>query len=278
MTEKNFHTVMELAEKVGVPRTTINDWLAKFSQFAEFSMQGKRRVYSDSTLSVLLKISELRTAGKSSFEIEQELTRLYAVHPEAAEEPEEEKSMPAEEKPGSGEPFPDASANALVVKQQTDELARLLGAGFQDIRGRMEALESKAHRNAVRSWFFFALASVLILLMSFGGLLVYRHALDRKESDRNRDAALTELTAQSSALREGNADLKEQLKNLRTGMVRFAEYDEPDTNPDAVLLDVREEAETVAYAIPGAVHTDLYYKMDVIPFDKIEKFYRANLK
>ena len=30
--------------------------------------------------------------------------------------------------------------------------------------------------------------------------------------------------------------------------------------------------------IPGAVHTDLYYKMDVIPFDKIEKFYRANLK
>lgn len=30
--------------------------------------------------------------------------------------------------------------------------------------------------------------------------------------------------------------------------------------------------------IPGAVHTDLYYKMDVIPFDKIESFYRANLK
>jgi hypothetical protein len=30
--------------------------------------------------------------------------------------------------------------------------------------------------------------------------------------------------------------------------------------------------------IPGAVHTDLYYKMDVIPFDKIEKFYRTHLK
>jgi fermentation-respiration switch protein FrsA (DUF1100 family) len=30
--------------------------------------------------------------------------------------------------------------------------------------------------------------------------------------------------------------------------------------------------------IPGAVHTDLYYKMNVIPFDKIEKFYRDNLK
>ena len=30
--------------------------------------------------------------------------------------------------------------------------------------------------------------------------------------------------------------------------------------------------------IPGAVHTDLYYKMDVIPFDKIEAFYRQYLK
>lgn len=30
--------------------------------------------------------------------------------------------------------------------------------------------------------------------------------------------------------------------------------------------------------IPGAVHTDLYYKMDVIPFDKIENFYRTYLK
>ncbi|MBO4548878.1 MAG: dienelactone hydrolase family protein, partial [Abditibacteriota bacterium] len=30
--------------------------------------------------------------------------------------------------------------------------------------------------------------------------------------------------------------------------------------------------------IPGAVHTDLYYKMDVIPFDKMEEFFRRYLK
>lgn len=30
--------------------------------------------------------------------------------------------------------------------------------------------------------------------------------------------------------------------------------------------------------IPGAVHTDLYDRVDVIPFDKITEFYRANLK
>ena len=30
--------------------------------------------------------------------------------------------------------------------------------------------------------------------------------------------------------------------------------------------------------IPGAVHTDLYDRKDVIPFDKIELFFRAYLK
>lgn len=29
--------------------------------------------------------------------------------------------------------------------------------------------------------------------------------------------------------------------------------------------------------IPDAVHTDLYDQLDIIPFDKIEEFYRENL-
>lgn len=30
--------------------------------------------------------------------------------------------------------------------------------------------------------------------------------------------------------------------------------------------------------VPGANHTDLYDRMDVIPFDRIDAFYKANLK
>ena len=30
--------------------------------------------------------------------------------------------------------------------------------------------------------------------------------------------------------------------------------------------------------VPGAVHTDLYDQVDVIPFDKIESFYKEYLK
>lgn len=29
--------------------------------------------------------------------------------------------------------------------------------------------------------------------------------------------------------------------------------------------------------IPNAVHTDLYDKVDIIPFDKIEEFFKKNL-
>lgn len=32
------------------------------------------------------------------------------------------------------------------------------------------------------------------------------------------------------------------------------------------------------YIVPSAVHTDLYDQMDKIPFDKIEEFYKQNLK
>jgi len=30
--------------------------------------------------------------------------------------------------------------------------------------------------------------------------------------------------------------------------------------------------------IPGAVHVDLYDRLNVIPFDKLEKFFKENLK
>ena len=46
-------------------------------------------------------------------------------------------------------------------------------------------------------------------------------------------------------------------ENIKNGLVRIAAYREPDTNPDAVLLDVREEAETMAYALSNSVQIPL---------------------
>ncbi|MCR4595050.1 MAG: FAD-dependent oxidoreductase [Clostridiales bacterium] len=46
-------------------------------------------------------------------------------------------------------------------------------------------------------------------------------------------------------------------ENILTGMVKIAEYNEFEINRDAVLLDVREEAETMAAALPDAVNIPL---------------------
>ena len=46
-------------------------------------------------------------------------------------------------------------------------------------------------------------------------------------------------------------------ENIRTGLVKIAPYDAPATDPDAVLLDVREEAEVMAYAVPNAINISL---------------------
>ena len=42
------------------------------------------------------------------------------------------------------------------------------------------------------------------------------------------------------------------------------------------FLSGREDKELLL--IPGAVHTDLYDRMDIIPFDRIEAFYHQYLK
>ena len=45
--------------------------------------------------------------------------------------------------------------------------------------------------------------------------------------------------------------------NALTGKVSIAAWDAPETHPDAVLLDVREPVELIAFSIPGAVNIPL---------------------
>lgn len=58
---------------------------------------------------------------------------------------------------------------------------------------------------------------------------------------------------------------------------------------DVAITEKMQHADVIAFAklqgdnkelllIPGAVHTDLYDRMDIIPFDRIEVFYHQHLK
>ena len=46
-------------------------------------------------------------------------------------------------------------------------------------------------------------------------------------------------------------------RNVLDGLVTFCGWDAVEKNPDAVLLDVREDAELLAFTLPGAVHIPL---------------------
>ena len=213
MTETKCYTVMELAEKVGVPRTTINDWLVKYSTYIGFVMQGKRRVYTENTLSVLLKVSELRAAMKSSFEIEQELAAIYAIHPEFAEEniPEQTVSDPesgTSNETAATETLPEpinsqitAEEYALAVKQQTDELTSMLGERFRDILTKMDDIELKAKKNESRAKTFSLLTILLILVLLLGGHYFWRFAEKMHTASTQKDRSIEDLQSKSLELR-----------------------------------------------------------------------------
>lgn len=46
-------------------------------------------------------------------------------------------------------------------------------------------------------------------------------------------------------------------QNVRNGLVRFSSWDVVERNPNAILLDVREEAELMAFSLPRAKHIPL---------------------
>ena len=79
---QDFYTISELGEKLNIPRTTINDYLARYGHYASAVMRGKRRVYSGSTLELIREINRLRTGGATYAAIEEELGRKFPVQPE----------------------------------------------------------------------------------------------------------------------------------------------------------------------------------------------------
>ncbi len=254
MADSKHYSVMELAEKVGVPRTTINDWFVKYSSYIEFTMQGKRRVYSENTLSVLMKISRLRESGMSSFDIEKELAKTYAVQPSAvtespasAEEKKTEEETPVPPAVTAESVILPALANySMTVKQQNDELAEALGTRFQDILQKMDSIEEKSRKNAVRTWYFSALAFLLLVLLSAGGYFAWIYAQEQDAAAERREEKLVQLHEQSEAMRLDEAAMREQIQKLQESLpVQQKAFDKAleDMRRDA---DKRREADLAA--------------------------------
>ena len=186
---RNLYSISDLADQVGVPRTTITDWLGKYARFMELLTQGRRRFYTDRTLSVLCKIAELRTAGRSLGDIDGELERVFPVHPtvEPPEPPagaETDPASPAGPDPSDPQTYP-------VMKQEnSDELYDLLGTKFADLCDAMSAVDRKADASARRMRLMLAAAVMTIVVLAGFLILFYVNFLvQRDNTAASRDAA-----------------------------------------------------------------------------------------
>ena len=213
-TENGKYTVIELSELLGVKRTTVNDWLAKYAVYMDYSVQGKRRIYSDSTLMVLKKIAELRGQGKSSFDIDSTLAKLYAVHPQ----PEPENVTETAVNDGAGQGSSDGEVTETLPQrvdyqsEQAEELLRQFRAMMEKI-DRLEAAAAalppppEPVKKRSEAWIW---APVILLLIA--GIAViswfgYRELTDLRSENAAREKSLQE---QQNALRQQMAENEKQ--------------------------------------------------------------------
>ena len=199
---QNLYSISDLADQVGVPRTTIADWLGKYARFIELQTQGRRRFYTNRTLSVLCKVAELRTAGRSIGDIDGELERIFPVHPTV--EPPENANAPEADAPAgaaaSETTNPNQQTYPVMKQDNSDELFDLLGTKFADLCDAMNTVNRKADASARRLRLMLAAAVLIIVVLAgFLALFYVNFLVQRDNTAASRDAAtaIAALTAGS---------------------------------------------------------------------------------
>ena len=221
-TENRRFLASDLSQELELPRSTINDWLTRYAEYLESENRGKRRFYSEKSLNILREIAELRNAGKSSFEIEQQLAARYGIRPEVAhpEEPEtavaEAPTAPrdpeenAASAPGEGETLP-------MLRPAFDEMSSQFTREFTALAAKFEELERERRRMFRRMWFagLAIMAAALLLLLLLGAALWTLHG----KFERSK----AESTAAMATLTRDGEKLSGQLESIRAEQRRETE-------------------------------------------------------
>ncbi|HBC89760.1 MAG TPA: hypothetical protein DCZ94_22710 [Lentisphaeria bacterium] len=164
MSDTKKYTVIELAEVLNVPRTTVTDWLVRYSPYIDYKIQGKRKVYTDMSVGVLKEISELRNKGLSSYDIEEELSKRHPVHGEVAD-----RNQPMEE----GLEPEESDSTSLVLRKSMTEMGETIKNTLIEVNRRMEELEKMNEANASKANIWFAVVVILMFALISVGAFFY---------------------------------------------------------------------------------------------------------
>lgn len=228
--EDKFYNVTELVDLIGAPRTTINDWLARYVKYIAFETRGKRRLYPESSVTVLREISELRNQGKTSFEIEEILMQNHPLQPDPVD-----LSAAAAPEP-SGDNSDSGNSSALVLRSQTEEIAKLINRELRHMSERMDGvnkLDERVNHSVKRLYWPLATGFILLIfLLVFSSLflsgIVNQLGGQQLEAQRSvgiqveatKNSISEVLTRESSSSR---TELLQRLSELQTLLVQNQE-------------------------------------------------------
>lgn len=259
--ESRTYLASDLAGELGLPRSTINDWLVRYADYLEVETRGKRKVYSEKSLRILKEISGMRNEGKSSFEIEQLLASRYGIRPELTAHPPASSGLPAAPEGGETLPAPASSAGENgetlpALRPAFEQMSVQINTEFLKLADRLEEAEHQRRRLVQRMRI---IMTVLLLgLVAFVLVLAFvmYQAFSRIEQ-RNREAA-QEATRESGAklnemtviLDKSREDFSANLARLREEMGRQRESFEARiremekdaaTRTEAQIIKLKEE-------------------------------------
>lgn len=251
--ETKGYLISDLTNELGLPRSTINDWLIHYNDFLDAEMHGKRKYYSVKALNILKEIAELRNSGASYFDIEQQLAAKYGIRPEIAAEHKSASSESAP--PAEAGSSPSNSVSALttagnnppnwegalpVLRPAMEELSTKFLQEFRDLAHHFESQEEEHKRSLRRMRLFICLlltgALILLLLLATMLMGVKKQLQD---SERQRAVSTAEWATASANLNTQNEKLAAQITQL--GQER-RQQDAENKKQTALLTDLLNES------------------------------------
>lgn len=232
MTEKKSYLVSDLAAELGVPRTTLNDWLKRFDRYLASEMTGRRKAYTEDALKVLREVNRMRNDGMAVSRIESELEKSFAIRPEEVCEEQKEEKAPQKKSVTLS-----ANAPSLAVEKETETplLPALRREEFDRFIGTLEEvsrLEKSRRRGALYVW------SVIVLLALFSVMTAWYMArlVELQKAHNIRLAAIAKENAEARQVQESAriasekalAEQKKEITSLKKDVAaaRKAEADE----------------------------------------------------
>ena len=230
---KSFYRVSDLGEKLNVPRTTINDYLARYGHYIEFEIHGKRKVYTDKSLEILREIASMRAGNTAFYDIEQYLMQKYPVQPDLHQDNNKDNSETKIESECSNMENNDENKNFQMVN--IEEIKSLV-----QFVNRAEENQRNAITRSTRRILWPVVLLLLIVLVTGVISVLLGAKLMLTVQDANKNAAEQNAANAAAITEKFTAAEQALLKEVRNGVENFNA--EQKNQLDALIFKLEEQA------------------------------------